>query len=127
MKVIEPLDTNSNRKKQVLRKALIQAANILDLNQGNIGDILGLSQATISRIYNNMSYIEPQTKEWELALIFLRMYRSLDSLFGGQEDRSKLWMNSYNKHLLGIPKEIIKKIQGLIATTDYLDAMRGKA
>jgi len=35
-------------------------------------------------------------------------------------------LNTPNKHLSGIPKELLKNIQGLVHVVEYLDAIRGK-
>ena len=111
----------------VLRKALINACKRLNLDQKDLSQILGFSEATASRLFNNAAYIKPNSNEWALAVLFLRMYRSLDSLFGGNESQCRLWMDSNNNYLRGTPRELIKTIQGLFEVTQYLDAYRGLA
>jgi len=119
-------DTLANRK-QVLTKALITMASILQLTQKELSEIIGLSTATFSRLFNNSSVlIDPKTKEGQLALLLLRFYRSLDALFGGNANQCCLWLRSNNKHLNGVPLDLIKSIEGLVFVIQYLDAMRGK-
>jgi Protein of unknown function (DUF2384) len=114
-------------KKVIIRKALINACKILGFNQKDLSSIIGFSESKASRLFKNNAYIEPSTKEWDLAILFLRMYRSLDSLFGGHKSQCRLWINSNNSYLQGAPRELIKKIEGLVEVTQYLDAYRGLA
>ena len=123
-----PARSDLTEQKIIIRKALIRAASILGLSQKDMSQIIGFSEAKASRFFNQTgTFIEPASKEWDLALLFLRMYRSLDSLWGGHEDQCRLWINSYNKQLKGKPKDLIKTIEGLVAVTQYLDAYRGLA
>ena len=109
----------------VLTRAVLRAAEELGLSQKDLAEILGVSAATLSRLQNERS-IEPDSKEGELALLFLRLYRSLDALLGGDTHRCRKWIHAKNHHLAGTPAELIKTVTGLVYVTDYLDAMRGK-
>ncbi len=102
-------------------------SKILDLTQKDLSLTIGFSEAKASRLFKNIAYIEPYSKEWDLAILFLRLYRSLDYLFGGHESQCRLWINSYNKDLRGIPKELIKKVEGLVEVTQYLDGFKSLA
>jgi hypothetical protein len=62
----------------------------------------------------------------ELALLFLRVFRSLDALVGGQEEQAAQWLRAPNHHLHGIPVDRMKDIEGLVHVAEYLDAMRAK-
>ena len=65
-------------------------------------------------------------KEGELALLLVRLYRSLDALTGGDEAKNREWLHAENHHLGGKPSELIRSIQGLVHVVEYLDAMRGR-
>lgn len=110
----------------VVTKAFFRAADLLHLSRHDISQILGLSEPTLSRIINKKGLLSVEAKEGEIALLFLRFFRSLDSLFGGNEDNMTAWFNAPNTALHGIPKEQIKTLQGLFHVAEYLDAMRGK-
>ena len=86
-----------------------------------------MSPASWSRVLNHQRMVEVDTKEAELVILFIRIYRSLDPLFGGNNERAKEWLRSYNHHLEGIPVELLQKTEGLVRVTTYLDAMRGVA
>lgn len=110
----------------VLTKAVIRAAQILGLSQRELGEILGLSPASVSRMYGGRFFIAPESKEGELALLLLRIFRSLDALLGGAAESLRAWLRTENFHLAGLPLSRMKTIQGLVDVAVYLDAMRGK-
>lgn len=111
----------------VLSKALTRAAQRLGLSQRELGQVVGLSPASVSRLFSGKLQLDPATKEGELALLLLRLYRSLDALVGGSAESARAWLRSENFHLGGIPAERIRTIQGLVDVVAYLDGMRGKA
>src|SRR5687768_15423805 len=58
----------------VLGKAVLSAASRLELRGRHLGDVLGTSEASISRLRARPS-VNPGSKQGELALLFLRLYR----------------------------------------------------
>jgi hypothetical protein len=125
LELAEPASTDPEREAVVLRKALLNAAKLLELSGGELAAVLGTSEASISRMKQGARHIASD-KEWELAVLFLRFYRSLDSLAGPQLVNVRLWFNSENVHLGGVPRNLIRTIEGLTEAVRYLDAMRGK-
>jgi transcriptional regulator with XRE-family HTH domain len=110
----------------VVTKALLRAAEVLGLSSSELGEIIGTSESTLSRIRNRKRGPIPlRSKEGELALLFLRVFRSLDALVGGNETNARAWLGADNHHLGGVPLERMKKIEGLVDVAEYLDAMRG--
>ena len=122
---LQKLDAEEN-KKQVLTKAFIRMALYLNLSRQELFAIIGASEPSLSRLFNGQRYLDPASKEGQLAILLLRLYRSLDALFGGNAKQCQLWLRNENEHLHGVPIELICSIQGLIHTIQYLDAMRGK-
>ncbi len=125
MKMTPVVKKDPKRAAQVVTKALFRAAEPLELSQKELADILGLSAATISRMAHGKLLLAVEAKEWEVALYFLRMCRSMLLLFGGHTDKCKNWFDAHNFYLEGTPRELIKDIGGLQDVCDYLDAMRG--
>jgi len=110
----------------VVSKALLRAAEALGLSSAELAGIIGTSESTLSRVRNRKRGPIPLgTKEGELALLFLRMFRSLDALVGGNEAHAKAWLRAENHHVGGAPLRRMKKIEGLVDVVEYLDAMRG--
>jgi hypothetical protein len=109
----------------VLTRAAIRAAERLDISRKDLARILGISAASASRLSQGRT-VDPESKEGELAALFLRCFRSLDALLGGDQEKMRAWMRSPNRHLGGVPGELACTVTGLVQTADYLDAMRGK-
>ena len=111
----------------VLTKALLRAAGLLGLSSAALARVLGVSEASISRLVAGARTIDPASKEGELALILLRVYRSLDALVGTDAAQRKGWMGGYNRALNGKPADLIERAEGLVAVVSYLDAVRTTA
>lgn len=109
----------------VANKALIRAADELSISSAALAQVLGTSEATLSRVRARTRAIALASKEGELALLFLRVYRSLDALMGGRSDQARAWLTAPNTHLRGVPLDRMKTVQGLVDVAEYLDALRG--
>lgn len=109
----------------VLAKATLRAATLLGVSDAELATTLGTSPASVSRIRSAGRAIDPSRKEGELAILFVRMYRSLDALFG-DNDSCRKWLHAENRHLSGVPAALIRTTEGLVNVIQYLDAMRGK-
>jgi transcriptional regulator with XRE-family HTH domain len=109
----------------VLAKAVRSAAARLGLRQRQLAAVLGSSEASVSRLQHGRG-IDPASKTGELALLFLRLYRGLDALVGGEDDSARAWLHAHNDHLGGVPAERIRTVEGLVDAVQYLDGMRGR-
>ncbi len=109
----------------VLTKAVRSAADRLGLRNRRLAAVLGTSEASVSRLSTGRT-IDPVSKEGELALLFLRLFRSLDALVGGDEGKARAWLEAENVHLGGVPAERIHRVEGLVDVVQYLDALRGR-
>lgn len=110
---------------RVLAKATMSAASRLGLRNRDLALTIGSSEASVSRLQQGRA-IDPDSKEGELSLLFLRLFRSLDALVGGEESKAHAWMYAMNDHVGGVPAERIRTVEGLVDVVQYLDAMRGK-
>jgi len=109
----------------VLTRAVLRAADNLGLAQRALAAVLGVSPASLSRLYKGSRLIDPRSKEGEIAVLFLRVFRSLDALMGGSREKSQKWLQAENVHLGGAPVQLIETVPGLVHVVQYLDAMRG--
>jgi uncharacterized protein (DUF2384 family) len=121
----EARSPESVRAPEVLTRALHRATKNLGMAQGDVAKTIGVSDASVSRLFAEQRTIDPKTKEGELTILFLRLYRSLDALVGSEEAARK-WFHAPNHHLRGTPAELVKTVEGLVDVIQYLDAMRGK-
>lgn len=111
----------------VLGKSVARASAALGINGVVLARTLGVSEPTITRVLREERPISPDTKEGELALLLIRIYRSLDALVGTDDGVRKAWMTGYNRALGGPPIEVIQRADGLVNTVNYLDGMRAPA
>ncbi len=109
----------------VLTKATLRAAEHLGISRNQLAEVLGTSAASLSRASKGR-YLDPRRKEGELAILFVRLFRSLDAWLGGNGSAMKKWMHAHNHHLEAAPSACILTVQGLVRVVEYLDAMRGK-
>ena len=110
---------------RVVANATLAAAERLGLTSRHLAAVIGVSEATVSRMQSGRG-INPASKEGELSLTVVRLYRSLDALVGGDDTKARAWMHAMNLHLNGIPAERIRTVEGLVDVVQYLDAMRGR-
>ena len=90
----------------------------------SIAELPAVLDAIEQRLANGERAIDPDSKEGELALLLVRLYRSLDALVGGNDGQRQAWMMSYNRALNARPIDLITSAAGLTRTVDYLDAAR---
>ena len=106
---------------RVLGQALLAAGRELGLTQSDLGRIVGRDRTALSR-----RTLDPDSKAGELALLVIRLYRSLHVLVGGERQPMRHWMRTANLHLGGVPAELIGTVTGLTRVVEYLDALRGR-
>lgn len=109
---------------RVITKATIRAADRLAIRSNVLAKILGLSEATMSRMRKGDYLLEPHDKAFELAVLFVRFYRSLDAIVGGNDAVAAQWIKNENSGLDGVPLVLIQTVAGLTNVIDYLDARR---
>ncbi len=105
----------------VLGKAFLKAGRELGLTREQLGRVVGRNRSSLQR------GIDPASKAGELAAMFIRCYRGLHVLVGGDTAIMRHWMSVENRHTGGVPAHQVQTIPGLARVLDYLDAMRGKA
>ena len=123
---VETQKTATAQGPQVLTKAVINASEFMGLSQALLARTLGLSEATISRMKSGDYLLKTTSKEWELAALLVRLYRSLDAIVAGDENSLRAWLRNYNKALAEAPVNLISKVTGLTKTVDYVDAYRAR-
>ncbi len=106
---------------EVLGRSAYSAGEYLGLNKAEVGQVIGRTRSSIDR-----SGIDPDTKSGQLALIMVRIYRSLYALMGGDKENMRHFMSTPNLGTGGVPAEQIRDVEGLVRVCQYLDAIRGR-
>lgn len=110
----------------VLSRATVRAARILAVAQSDLAEVIGVSEATLSRVAHGRRHLEPGSKPWQLSGLFVRLFRSLDAIVGSDDEAARAWLRSANDALGGVPLVLIRDPAGLARTVDYLDAARAR-
>jgi len=110
----------------IVSKAVVNAARKLGMTNVELSDVIGESEPRLSRIANKTAMIKKESKEFELSLLFIRLFRSLDAIVGGNKETAAAWLRGNNLAFGQRPIERIKRIEGLIDVLSYLDSRRAK-
>lgn len=114
-------------RQRVLTGATLKAADLLDIRQSILARLLGVSTSQVSRMRQGAYLLDETRKEWELATLFVRLYRALDSITVNSFDEARAWLNSRNRAFSGEkPLALITSAAGLVRVVDYLDAARAR-
>jgi len=111
---------------EVLSSAVLKAAELLAISQAVLARILGVSPATVSRLAGGSYRLSPvRRKEWDFAVLFVRVFRSLDALVGHGAN-ARQWLHAHNHALNAKPIDLLVTTEGIVRVLNYLDAYRGR-
>lgn len=110
----------------IVTKALLSAADFLGVKHAELSKVVDISPSKLSKMGDKIAHVNENKKEFELALLFIRLYRSLDAIMGGDDAIAQSWLRNYNKALKAIPIDRIKKVEGLVDVVSYLDSRRAR-
>ena len=113
-----------NDRAAVLSKATTRSAERLGMTGQALAQVLGLSEATVSRLRRGEVSLAEGSKPFELAALLVRVFRSLDAITGGDERTARAWMTNPNTALGARPAELVRTVTGLTDVVAYLDARR---
>jgi len=108
----------------VVTKATLRAAALLGISNKALARIVGLSEASVSRMGTGTYALAPGEKPFELAVLFVRFYRALDAIVHGDDGVARAWLANPNVALGGTPLTLIQSVSGLLHAVAYLDARR---
>jgi hypothetical protein len=119
--ILKPVPTSQSA---VLTKATLRAAERLEISASSLAGVIGLSEASVSRMRSGKYHLELGSKPFEIALLFVRLFRGLDAVVGGDDRIAAQWMRNKNVVLGDAPLTKIRSLSGLIDVLSYLDARR---
>jgi len=106
----------------LLLQAVLRAADQLELSRSALAQVLGRDRSLFSRGKG----IEPTSKTGELALLLMRLYRSLAVLVGNDPAEMRHWFRTANHRTGGVPAEQAQRTESLVEIVHYLDAMQAR-
>ena len=86
--------------------------------------IIGVSEASVSRMKRGDLELEPGTTPFELGVLLVRLFQSLDAMVGGEDNAAAYGLVNPNTELDARPIEKIQIVNGLLDVIAYLDARR---
>ena len=111
----------------VVTTGVMRAAARLDLSNRVVATVLGVSEATVSRMGAGAYQLDPGSKPFELAVLLLRLFRSLDAIVSGDVAVARAWLRNPNTALGAAPVALIESVMGLVNVVAYLDHRRALA
>lgn len=112
------------KEASVVTGAALKAADRLKIKNSVLARIVGVSEPTVSRMRRGEYFLERGNKPFELAVLFVRFYRSLDAIVGGDDKVAGEWIRNKNLALRSTPLELIQTVAGLVNAIEYLDSRR---
>ena len=110
---------------QVLSKATLRAAAFLGVPSSVLANVIGLSGATLTRMKQGKYCLKHGEKPFELAVLFVRLFRGLDAITGGDDEAARSWLHGENRALgHRRPIDLIQSVAGLMETIAYVDSRR---
>lgn len=114
--------TATDDRSRVLTEALGHAATILEINQPELAQVLGLDPASVARLFAGDYRLAPDSREWERACLLLRLCIGLDAMLAGDVIALRAWMRQPNADLGAVPAALITQAGGLTRTVEYVEA-----
>lgn len=108
----------------VVTKAVLRAAERMGLPHRAVAAVLGVSEATVSRMGSGAYVLTPGQKAYDLAVLVVRLFRSLDAIVGGDEAAARAWLRGEHVVLGATPVSLMQSVPGLVTVLGYLDARR---
>jgi transcriptional regulator with XRE-family HTH domain len=120
----DPRSEPAPNESSVVTKATIRTAERLQIKSTALAKILGVSEPTISRMRRGKYRLERGQKAFELAVLLVRLYRSLDGIVAGDDHVAADWLKNKNTALDGVPLDLIQSVSGLTNVIAYIDSRR---
>ncbi len=109
---------------QLVANSLAQAAKFMEITNIELAKMMGISASAFSRAIQKG--FSPQSLKGQVALMIIRVYRSLSALSGQNHGFMTHFLRTKNTYFNQAPLETMDTLEGLVMVNHYLDAMRGK-
>src|SRR5258707_10400144 len=95
-----------------LSRATVRAARFLAVAQADLAQGIGVSGATLSRIAHGRKALEPGSKPWQLAALFVRLFRSLDPIVRSDDAPARGRLGSHHHAFGGVALALLPESAG---------------
>jgi len=104
-------------------QALRRAGVALGLTEAQLARAVGLSTPDWEGLAAGQR-LNPASQAGKRATQLIRCYLALGSLVGGSREAVRQWLGTRNRHLGGVPADVLMEPDGLDRMADYLDGLR---
>lgn len=119
--------TNSTSDRpEVLTTATIRAATALGLTHRQLCATLGLSSPTVSGMRSGARRLQPDTRQWERAVLLVRLLEGVDRVLASDEQAIRAWMVHHNLELGGRPVDMIAEHSGFPQVVAYVESYNSR-
>jgi len=108
----------------IVSKAMIRAAEQLDIPNHTLAGIIGIPETTVIQMRLGDAVLPSDAKAFESAILFIRIRSLLSSLTGDHGSASKSWLEIPNTALGERPIEVMQADAGLMRIIDDLESRR---
>ena len=106
---------------ELLTREFFSATSSMGLSNREIGEILGVSEPTISRAKKREIYFSrTRSHQWNIAELLVRACQELKRIYDHPR-KEKHWFTTYNHALGGFPIELIRRYEGLLEVVRHLE------
>jgi Protein of unknown function (DUF2384) len=107
---------------QVVAKAAVRAAEMLDIGPMALAKVMGLSPASAARLCDGRFELPPVGAPFVRAVLFVRAFVALDAIMGGDEQAARSWLRTFNAALRDTPLDVMQTPRGLAQVALHLEA-----
>ena len=118
------LNTRKYDSQEQLTQAVLQVADMLGMYRTELARVLQLQCGDIGKLSAVKQFLQPGTKAWHQATMFIRFYQVLYEAHMGDEIAIYKWLHRSNKAFEGVPLLLIVD-EGRI--TDVLEHLEKSA
>jgi uncharacterized protein (DUF2384 family) len=105
-----------------LTKNFFEVTNFLGLSNREVGEILGVSEATISRAKKRERYFaQNRHHQWRVAELLIQAAQELTRIYDHPR-KEKHWFTTYNSDLRAFPITLLHSTEGLIEVVRHLES-----
>ncbi len=115
-----------DRSAAILTEAVANVARYWKIPNERLGQILGISDSSVSRLRSGSYQLDPKSKAFELGQYLVRLFRGLDAMTGADDRSSAAWLAAKHPELEAPPLDLLTSITGLMRVCDYVDAQRAR-
>ena len=115
-------DLHATTDPTTLKKAIVRAADVLGLTE-QLPQVLGVDASSWAQLLANERALAPGTDEWNGAVRFASLFRSLLTLVGTVPN-AREWLDQHHRTLGASPRALLRSPEGLERVVRYLEAVQ---